>query len=161
MNSGPVLRLHDTGVNVKRLQRLFVMMKSLGPSDIVGTFGSKTEAAVRDFQSGSALPVDGIVGPATWAKLPADPGTVVLKKGSHGAAVTSLQKGLAKIGAAGSATDPGSADGVFGLKTQAAVKAYQSEHSLTADGIVGDATWWAPAGAAGATLASLCGLTTV
>jgi len=29
------------------------------------------------------------------------------------------------------------------------------------DGIVGDMTWWVPAGAAGATLASLAGLTTV
>jgi peptidoglycan hydrolase-like protein with peptidoglycan-binding domain len=41
------------------------------------------------------------------------------------------------------------------------VKAYQTQQGLTADGIVGDKTWWNPAGAAGATLASLSGLTTV
>ena len=43
----------------------------------------------------------------------------------------------------------------------AAVKAYQTQHSLTADGVVGDRTWWTPAGGAGATLASLSELTTV
>lgn len=161
MNSGPVLRQGAHGANVKRLQRLFVMMKALSPGDIVGRFGPRTEQAVKDFQSGNGLTVDGVVGPATWGKLPPDPGTALLKKGSHGAAVTALQQGLAKYGAPGSATDPGAADGSFGVKTETAVKAYQGERGVTADGIVGDATWWAPAGAAGATLASLCGLTTV
>ena len=32
-------------------------------------------------------------------------------------------------------------DGIFGIKTLEAVKAYQAEHSLTVDGIVGKATW--------------------
>lgn len=161
MNSGPVLKSGSNGVNVKRLQRLFVMMKSLGPADIVGKFGPKTKQAVIDFQSGNGLAADGVVGPLTWAKLPADPGTALLKKGSHGAAVTSLQKGLAKYGSPGSATDPGPADGKFGPKTAGAVRAYQGERGVTVDGIVGDQTWWAPAGAAGATLASLSELTTV
>jgi len=52
-------------------------------------------------------------------------------------------------------------DGDFGPKTEAAVKAYQEDRAIHVDGIVGDQTWWAPAGAAGATLASLSGLTTV
>lgn len=41
------------------------------------------------------------------------------------------------------------------------MKAYQGARGLNADGIVGDRTWWVPAGGAGATLASLSGLTTV
>jgi hypothetical protein len=40
------------------------------------------------------------------------------------------------------------------------VRAYQGDHAISVDGIVGDRTWWVPAGAAGATLASLAGLTT-
>ena len=41
------------------------------------------------------------------------------------------------------------------------MKAYQGQRGVAADGIVGDRTWWVPAGAAGATLASLAGLTTI
>jgi peptidoglycan hydrolase-like protein with peptidoglycan-binding domain len=32
-------------------------------------------------------------------------------------------------------------DGIFGPKTEAAVKAYQKSHGLAADGIVGPRTW--------------------
>jgi N-acetylmuramoyl-L-alanine amidase len=32
-------------------------------------------------------------------------------------------------------------DGIFGAKTEAAVKAYQKRHKLAADGIVGPQTW--------------------
>ena len=161
MNSGPTLRTGSTGDDVRRLQRLFVMMKTLGPAQIDGDFGPKTEAAVRDFQSGAGLSADGVVGPLTWAKLPADPNTPVIRSGAHGSVVTALQRALRTFGGPGAPTDPGAADGAFGPHTEAAVKAYQSGHGLTADGVVGDRTWWAPAGGAGATLASLAGLTTV
>ena len=161
MNSGPTISQGSTGKDVKRLQRIFVMMKTAPVEAIDGLFGAKTKAAVIDFQSGNGLTADGIVGNNTWAKLPADPNTPFLKKGATGTAVSGLQKGLLKFGGAGSATDPGAADGNFGPKTEAAVKAYQSAQGLGTDGIAGDRTWWAPAGAAGATLASLSELTTV
>lgn len=60
---------------------------------------------------------------------PAYPG-FVLKKGMHGEVIKTLQKGL-KI----------TADGDFGPGTEAKVKAFQSAHKLTADGIVGKVTW--------------------
>ena len=43
-------------------------------SDIAGDgyFGPTTQAAVRDFQAGHGLEVDGLVGPDTWAALIAD-----------------------------------------------------------------------------------------
>ncbi|WP_414643017.1 peptidoglycan-binding domain-containing protein [Bradyrhizobium sp.] len=43
-------------------------------------------------------------------------------------------------------------------RTESAVRTYQSQQNITVDGVVGHQTWWVPAGAAGATLASLAGL---
>jgi murein L,D-transpeptidase YcbB/YkuD len=37
--------------------------------DMDGVFGNLTEAAVRRFQTESALSVDGVVGPITWGRL--------------------------------------------------------------------------------------------
>ena len=157
----PTLHTGSHGPHVRRLQRILLMIKLLGFDEIDGAFGSKTKAAVDSFQQGAGLTVDGIVGPQTWAALPPAPDTPLLKRGSHGAAVTALQHGLRTYGGAGSPTDPGAIDGDFGPNTESAVKAYQGERGVGADGIVGDRTWWVPAGAAGATLASLAGLTTV
>jgi putative chitinase len=55
---------------------------------------------------------------------------MLLKLGAEGEDVKKLQT---KLG-----VDP---IGKFGPKTEAAVKAWQSEHGLAADGIVGDKTW--------------------
>lgn len=158
MNNGPILSEGSTGSDVKRLQRLLVMMKSAPAEAIDGIFGDKTKAAIIAFQSGEGLAADGVVNEQTWAALPEDPHTALLKKDSTGDVVSGLQNGLWNFGGAGSSTDPGAVDGVFGAKTEAAVKAYQAQLNLTADGVVGDMTWWTPAGGAGATLASLSGL---
>ncbi|MGC9343523.1 MAG: peptidoglycan recognition protein family protein [Bacteroidales bacterium] len=37
--------------------------------------------------------------------------------------------------------DPGPLDGIMGVRTQAAIRAFQRDHSLLADGIVGPKTW--------------------
>jgi peptidoglycan hydrolase-like protein with peptidoglycan-binding domain len=161
MNHGPTIRTGSSGANVRRLQRLLVMMKLLNFDEIDGAFGPKTDAAVRDFQSGNGLAIDGVVGPQTWNALPADPDTPQIARGAHGAVVTALQTALRTHGGPGAPTDPGATDGDFGPRTEAAVKAYQGERGVAADGIVGDRTWWVPAGAAGATLASVAGLTTI
>src|ERR1700755_3672327 len=106
MNSGSTIRNGSTGDDVRRLQRILVMTKSLGYTEIDGVFGAKTETAVKDFQSGSGLTADGIVGPNTWHALPADPNTPQVGPGSHGPVVTALQKGLRKYGGEGADTDP-------------------------------------------------------
>src|SRR4029079_3168067 len=120
----PTLHSGSTGPDVRRLQRILVMIKVLDYTQIDGTFGPKTEAAVREFQQGEGLTVDGVVGPATWGALPPAPNTPQLARGAHGATVTALQEGLKKFGGAGSATDPGAIDGDFGPRTESAVRAY-------------------------------------
>lgn len=58
----PMLRRGARGDDVRELQRLL----DLG---VDGIFGANTDAAVRLFQAGSKLTIDGIVGPQTWAAL--------------------------------------------------------------------------------------------
>jgi hypothetical protein len=60
----------------------------------------------------------------------------LLKQGARGADVVKLQKELKAAG-----FNPGAADGVFGPKTDAAVKAYQAKYKLSVDGKVGQQTW--------------------
>jgi peptidoglycan hydrolase-like protein with peptidoglycan-binding domain len=65
-----------------------------------------------------------------------------LRRGSSGSAVRDLQLLLRTRG-----FDPGSIDGAFGARTDAAVRSFQRARGLAADGIVGSNTWSAlPAG---------------
>ena len=144
MNSGPTLTIGSTGADVRRLQIILVMTKLLDYTGIDGNFGPKTQDAVKLFQQASNLTADGIAGQATWNALQADPNTPHLARGSTGAAVSALQKGLLAFGGGNSATDPGPIDGQFGPKTESAVRGYQTQHGLAVDGIVGDRTWGCP-----------------
>jgi peptidoglycan hydrolase-like protein with peptidoglycan-binding domain len=89
---------------------------------IDGVFGAVTRNAVIAFQQSEGLVADGVIGDDTWKHMPADPGTPLLRRGGAGSAVSGLQKGLLRFGGAGAPTDPGVADGVFGPRTEAAVK---------------------------------------
>jgi len=61
-----------------------------------------------------------------------------LRSGSRGDAVEALQKRLL-----GQGVNPGPVDGVFGPKTEDAVKRYQEREGLEADGIAGTKTFTA------------------
>lgn len=59
----------------------------------------------------------------------------MLRQGSSGAEVEALQRALAAKG-----IDPGPVDGVFGPKTEDAVRRFQQSNALQADGIAGPHT---------------------
>ena len=61
-----------------------------------------------------------------------------LKRGSRGETVKALQLELGRLGYD---LGPCGADGDFGRATEAAVKAFQADRGLQADGICGPATW--------------------
>ena len=67
------------------------------------------------------------------ARLPRPKRT--LKRGSKGAEVKELQERLNQLGAALAV------DGVFGKMTEAAVRKFQKDHGLKADGVCGVRTW--------------------
>ena len=148
------IKLGDTGDDVKRLQRVFVRTKDLGPDNLDGVFGPQTEKVVKDFQQSNGLVVDGVVGPITWSHLhPYREASPTLQAGSLGSVVAMLQNVL-KTGFGYS----GAIDGIFGPVTEAVVRQYQTNSSLPVTGVMDERTWMAPAGAAGATLESLSGL---
>ena len=68
----PTLRRGSQGDEVADLQ--MIMNSKFGYKlDIDGDFGSKTEAAVKDFQKKHGLTVDGVVGAKTWKALGVTP----------------------------------------------------------------------------------------
>jgi peptidoglycan hydrolase-like protein with peptidoglycan-binding domain len=80
----------------------------------------------------TAAAAGGIVVPSGFT---AESATGPLTKGLAGPRVLALQKKLKALG-----HDPGNPDGVFGDRTDAAVKAFQTAKSLGVDGVVGPQT---------------------
>lgn len=162
----PVLDRGDRGPTVEKLQEL---LRAAGHGDLdrPGTFGPKTEAAVRAYQAARKLDVDGIVGAQTWTailnSLPAAPGgESPVKRDTRDdnaelAAVLRLLGHCATRTLSRGSSDPcvkvlqrvlnekaaaGLAeDGAFGPATEAAVRTYQGDHGLAVDGVAGPATW--------------------
>src|SRR5205814_9064785 len=99
MNTGPTLSSGSTGADVRRLQRILVMIKLLDYTKITGTFGPLTQQAVTSFQASNGLTANGVVGPQTWHALPADPKTPRLAPGATGPSVAALQPGPDKYSA--------------------------------------------------------------
>lgn len=157
--SMPLLKMGSKEADaIKTLQ---TKLNSLGYNcgAVDGIFGSQTYNAVVAFQKANGLTVDGIVGSQTWGKLgvagvsyvttaPSAATSSVtatissnmplVKLGSRGDAVKALQTKLNALG-----YDCGAVDGIFGQKTLAAVKAYQTARGLGVDGVVGNQTWGA------------------
>ena len=111
------------------------------PVTVDGIFGPGTDAAVRAFQQGKHLAVDGIVGPDTWSAL-----IVQVSEGSTGDAVRGVQEEFQFRNLSGDPSRGLQVDGIFGPKTDAAVRGFQQAlhqdiPSVTVDGIVGPVTW--------------------
>lgn len=154
---GVVLRRGDTGTYVELVQ---FWLSTLAEFDtdipdltVDGNFGAGTERSVKAFQTKAGLTADGVVGQATWDALylawvdvqsdmggTAYPGTA-LRTGSKGNEVRLVQFWLRVAADNYSTLQTVTVDGNFGSGTAAAVKAFQSLFGLTADGVVGRATW--------------------
>ncbi|MEG1894168.1 MAG: peptidoglycan-binding protein [Clostridia bacterium] len=135
-----ILQRGDTGSDVKLLQTA-LLRAGYDVEQINGVFGSQTERAVKQFQRALGLKEDGIVGSSTWGFLEPfleEPDPDILRRGSRGESVEILQNALKNAG-----YDPGSLDGLFGTKTQSALKAFQKTKNLPETGIADTNTWLA------------------
>ncbi|WP_175638956.1 peptidoglycan-binding domain-containing protein [Metabacillus schmidteae] len=135
-----MLKQGSKGENVKIMQRALneVMGAELSED---GIFGPNTKTAVMAFQkSKKTLKVDGIYGPNTHAELSKEINSfgfenTVLKVGSRGEAVKTLQKALNDM------SYNVTVDGIYGPQTKGAVIKFQERFpELKNDGIFGPKT---------------------
>lgn len=167
---GTALKTGSTGLDVQTIQTYLERIRRNYPAipaitDKTGVFGESTRAAVVRFQNIFGLLSDGIVGKATWNKLSylyasvtrlaeldsegtslgigtVPPGSV-LRPGSSGQDVITLQYLLNVAAEFNSAIPAPAQDGSFGRETQQSVAAFQRAAGLNPDGIVGPLTWQA------------------
>lgn len=167
---GAALKTGSTGLDVQTIQTYLQRIRRNYPAipaitDPAGVFGESTRAAVAKFQSIFNLTPDGIVGKSTWNKLSylytsvtrlaeldsegtslgigTVPPSSVLRLGSSGQDVITLQY-LLNVAAEFDPTIPApSQDGNFGRGTQQSVMAFQRAAELAPDGVVGPLTWQA------------------
>ncbi len=165
---GTALKVGSTGLDVQTIQTYLQRIRRNYPAipvitDEAGVFGESTRAAVAKFQSIFNLVSDGMVGKATWNKLSylytsvtrlaeldsegtslgigTVPPSTVLRLGSSGQDVITLQY-LLNVAAEFNSTIPAPAqDGNFGRETQQSVTAFQRAAGLEPDGMVGPLTW--------------------
>ncbi len=134
-----VYRRGDTGPAVREVQGALLQLGLLaGPED---GFGAATDRAVREFQQRRGLTVDGLVGPETYRALASarwrlgDRQLSLASRRYVGDDVAALQERLLELG-----FDAGRVDGVFGPRTERALRGFQREYGLVADGACGMAT---------------------
>lgn len=163
LTGDPMLRRGMEGDQVRVLQTLLNELSGAGLA-VDGDFGLRTHRAVRAFQAATGLSPDGIVGPATAAKLCS--GCTTQSTATSGETTTAGETGGAEAaadtgevgtvsgspmlrrGMRGAAVETlqralnryGASltvDGDYGLLTQNAVQAFQAANGLEVDGKVG------------------------
>ena len=138
--AGLPLRQGDVGPAVRDLhQRLAAAgLRDTGDPDC---FDDHTEKALREFQASRRLVEDGICARQTWSALVdadyrlGDRMVYLRSPMTRGDDVTDLQQRLGSLG-----FDAGWLDGIFGPDTERAVRDFQHNQGLTADGVVGRET---------------------
>ena len=163
---GIALRRGSTGENVRiiqaQLNRISDNYPAIPKQTVDGIFGQATENAVKTFQKIFNLTQDGVVGKSTWYKISyiyvavkklaeltsegeaiedgAYPGFPV-RIGDRGLNVVIVQFYLTQASQYVPTVSAVELDGVFGSGTRNQVINFQKYYNLTADGVVGPATW--------------------
>lgn len=154
------LKIGARGEAVQQLQRAIMNAGFTVVGGADGIFGALTANALTSFQNANGLATTGAVDAATAEALakvgagahnPTVSGSPLLglRYGSVGSDVKALQEVLMRAGI----SLRGGADGVFGPATQAALQQYQRAKSISASGVVDEATAAALSSAGGSSTA--------
>jgi cytoskeletal protein RodZ len=127
--------LEDPRVRIGLLVAAIVVVVLIGLA-FAGVFSSSSSPPPPPIVTTPADTTPATTPATTTAKTPtATVPTATLHPGDTGTQVKQLQQALNSLG-----YDVGTPDGVYGPKTEAAVKEFQTKQNLTADGIVGPQT---------------------
>ena len=154
---GYVLTIGSAGTNVSIMQSYLNAIKTgmfpaLNRLVVDGVYGQRTKNTVMQYQGFSGLKQDGIIGKETWDSIVADyeslpikpaddyPG-YVLRPGASGNDVRIMQLKLNNVNPVYTAINYQSVDGKYGSNMANAVRRFQAQFGLVADGIIGQKTW--------------------
>ena len=132
----------DSGREVAELQRRLRNIGFPTGDDPAAVFDGGTEAALRRFQTERGLVPDGACGQRTWNLLveagfsPNERLLCLVSPMVRGEDVAELQLRLGGLG-----FDAGKVDGIFGPKTQLALRDFQRNAGLICDDVCGPDTW--------------------
>ena len=145
-----LLKVGSKGSEVSMLQQS-LKDKGYFNYSVTGYYGSITKDAVIRFQAANGRATDGIAGPQTMSKLFGSNtnSSNLLKIGMSGDQVSQLQQTLKSKGYFNH-----SVTGYFGTITKNTVIAFQRDHGLSADGIVGPQTMNALNSSTGSTVSA-------
>ena len=154
---GTVLRPGSSGSEVARMQQYLNALRDAAYPTLVrlsvdGRYGSSTASTVMQYQVLTGLSMDGMIGRNTWDAIVGEYNTLIggsadtypgiaLRPGSRGEDVRHMQSRLNELARIYPAINTQNADGIYGDNMTHAVRRFQEQFGLSADGILGRDTW--------------------
>ena len=135
--AGKMYKKGDTDELIRSVQSRLMELGYMDSDEPTDYFGNQTHDSLVCFQRHNDLLADGILGEATYALLISESAKeYVMQEGDEGDDVKEVQERLYELGY----LDKNSRTSVFGEKTAAAVRAFQSANKIKVDGKVGSKT---------------------
>lgn len=154
---GTALRPGSSGSEVARMQTYLNGLRDakyppLNRLVVDGRYGSATASTVMQYQVINRLSMDGVIGHDTWNAIVSDynatiggsadtyPG-IPLRPGDRSQDVRHMQGRLNEVARIYTGINTQTVDGAYGNNMTNAVRRFQRQFSLSADGILGKDTW--------------------
>ena len=154
---GTALRPGSSGSEVARMQTYLNGLRdakypTLNRLVVDGRYGSATASTVMQYQVINRLSMDGVIGHDTWNAIVSDynatiggsadtyPG-IPLRPGDRSQDLRHMQGRLNEVARIYTGINTQTVDGAYGNNMTNAVRRFQRQFSLSADGILGKDTW--------------------